>query len=56
MFVLVPRVTLRMRVNVARAAESRTRRLPVLIRRQVQSRWGSERCEGKKQSIRLGDQ
>ena len=38
MFVLVPRVKLRKRLNVARAAEGWTRRLPALIRRQVRSR------------------
>ena len=38
MFVLVPRVKLRKRLNVARAAERWTRKLPALIRRQVRSR------------------
>ena len=37
MFVLVPRVKLRKRLNVARAAESWARRLPRLIRRQIRS-------------------
>ena len=37
MFVLVPRVKLRKRLNVARAVESWTRRLPRLIRRQIGS-------------------
>ena len=37
MFVLVPRVKLRKRLNVARAAERWTRKLPVLMRRQVQA-------------------
>ncbi len=37
MFVLVPRVKLRKRLNVARAAESWSRRLPRLIGRQVQA-------------------
>ena len=38
MFVLVPRVKLKKRLNVARAAESWARRLPRLIRRQVRDR------------------
>ena len=38
MFVLVRQVRLRKRLNVARAAESWTRRLPALILRQVRSR------------------
>ena len=38
MFVLVPRVKLRKRLNVARAAESWARRLPRLIRRKVRAR------------------
>ena len=38
MFVLVRRVKLRRRLNVARAAERWTRRLPGLIRRQVRAR------------------
>ena len=37
MFVLVPRVKLKKRLNVARAAERWTRKLPALIRRQVQT-------------------
>ena len=37
MFVLVPRVKLKKRLNVARAAESWARRLPRLIRRQVRA-------------------
>ncbi len=37
MFVLVPRVKLKKRLNVARAAESWTRRLPRLIGRQVRA-------------------
>ena len=37
MFVLVRQVKLRRRLNVARAAEGWARRLPVLIRRQVQA-------------------
>ena len=37
MFVLVPQVKLRKRLNVARVAERWTRRLPALIRRQVRS-------------------
>ena len=37
MFVLVPRVKLRKRLNVASAAESWSRRLPAMIRRQVRS-------------------
>ncbi len=37
MFVLVPQVKLRKRLNVARAAERWTRKLPALIRRQVQT-------------------
>ena len=36
MFVLVRQVKLRKRLNVARVAERWTRRLPALIRRQVQ--------------------
>jgi len=38
MFVLVPQVRLRKRLDVARVAERWTRRLPTLIRRQVQAR------------------
>ena len=37
MFVLVPQVKLRKRLNVARAAERWTRKLPALIRRQMQT-------------------
>ena len=38
MFVLVPRVKLKKRLNVARAAGSWARRLPALMRRQMRSR------------------